>query len=306
MTSGAASPTVGIDVGGTAIKAAVIASDGAIGARARRPTPDRGGDGTAVIDAVHGLVDELRASSPEPPSAVGLAVPGIIDEAAGVARYAAAFGWRDAPIRDLVARATGLPVALGHDVRAAGRAEWAYGAAAGTGDALVVTLGTGIGAAVVVDGRMLVADGYAGQLGHLVVDPRGPDCRCGQRGCLSTQASADAVARRYAERTGREAGASEVARLVGCGDADAVAVWDEAIDALVRGLIVAVTTYGSEIVVLGGGLVLAGDQLIVPVRDRLDERLTFQRHPEVRTAALGDEAGCVGAGILGRTVAIPR
>lgn len=301
---------VGIDLGGTAIKAGVVQPDGTLSARLERPTPPAR-DTDTVVAAMVEVVDALRAEANGAVGAVGVAVPGIIDEARGVAVMAANLGWRDAPVRALLADKTGLPVALGHDVRSACAAEWRLGAARGRSEVVLVTLGTGIGAGVVSDGRLLVGGGYAGQLGHVVVEPGGAPCGCGQRGCLATVASASALARRYrvasgAESAGVDAGrpdrAEEVARRARSGDPVAMSVWDEAVSALAAALATVVTVFGPEIVVLGGGLARAGDQLLVPVRDALLTRLTFQRRPEVVPAALGTDAGILGAALLARGV----
>lgn len=303
---------VGVDVGGTGIKAALIgldvvegAPEEAILAEVRRPTPqdEANGmvDGDATLDVVAELVGELRAQAPDV-AAVGLAVPGILDEENGVATYASGVGWRDLPVRDLLSERLGLPVVLGHDVRSAGLAEWTVGAARGSRDVLLAALGTGVGAAVVTDGRMLQGTGYAGQLGHIVADPDGPPCGCGQVGCLSRIASAGGVASRYADRTGRAVdGALEVARLLEQGDPNARVVWDEATTALGDALVTTTTLFGTELIVLGGGLSLAGEPLFEPVRRRLAERLTFQRHPRVVPALLGDRAGMLGAGLAAGT-----
>jgi glucokinase len=287
---------LGVDVGGTTIKALPVAvTEGgvdALGEGVRRPTPK---DADGVLEAVAAIAGEFPYVE-----ALGVAVPGIIDEPAGVAVTAAAFGWHNVPIRDWLASRTGLPVALGHDVRAGGLAEWRLGASRGAENALLVMLGTGIGSCVVVDGRLLTGSGYAGQLGHTIADPDGPVCGCGQRGCLGMIASARAVARRYAERTGdaEVTTARVVAERARAGDPVAQAVWDEAVSALGDGLVTAVTLFGSEVVVLGGGLALAGDQLIGPVAERLEAKLTFQRRPRVVAAELGDESGILGAALL--------
>ncbi|WP_020579495.1 ROK family protein [Actinopolymorpha alba] len=303
-------PVIGVDVGGTGIKAGLVDHDARILRTLRRPTPTTGG-AAAVLDTVVEVVQSLRAEAGKPVAAVGLAVPGIIDEARGVAVLSANLWWRDTPVRDAIAHATGLPVALGHDVRAACVAEWQVGAARGSSDVLLLTLGTGIGAGVVTDGRLLVGGGYAGQLGHVVIDPDGAACGCGQRGCLGKIASANAVVHRYRERVtaadaaGPDLSARDVARLAGAGEPAAVQVWEEAVAALVTALATAVTIFGSELVVLGGGLSLAGEQLLSPVREQLHARLTFQRKPRIVSAALGDESGLLGAAILGRGAATP-
>lgn len=256
-----------------------------------------------VLDRIAAAFTELAAQAPglglAAPRAAGLCVPGIVDDARGVAVTAANLPWRDAPLGPQLRERLGIPVALGHDVRTGGLAESVLGAAAGAANALFLPLGTGIAACCVVDGRPLVAGGYAGELGHVVVHPDGEPCPCGQRGCLERYASAAAIARRYTEAGGEAVdGSAAVAALVRDGDPIAAQVWDEAIEALVRALHIALTLLGSEVVVVGGGLAEAGDLLLAPLTERLDQALTFQRRPRLVRAALGDQAGCLGAGLL--------
>jgi len=299
---------VGVDVGGTTVKAALVDPErpDVVLARAVLASPPDGPDaGDRVIGACATLVDQLRAAAAElrldRPAAVGVAVPGIIDEPAGVAVYSSGFGWAGTPVRAQLGSRTDLPVAFGHDVRTAGLAEWRLGAGRGVADLLLVALGTGIGAAVVVDGAMLSARGYAGQLGHVVVDPDGPPCGCGQRGCASRLSSAKSIAERYAAATGRPPaevdGSREVAERVRAGDAVAARVWADAMADLGTVLVSAVTLFGSERVVLAGGGSGAGDLLTAPIAEHLAAALTFQRHPEVVAAALGADAGMLGAGL---------
>lgn len=305
--AGPAASVIGIDVGGTTVKAALIdpTRPATVLARVVAPAPPPGqGAGAAVIAACHQLTDQLRAAAKRlgapAPTAVGVAVPGIIDEPAGVAVFAAAFGWRDEPVRDELAALVEAPVAFGHDVRTAGLAEWRLGAGAGADNLLVVSLGTGIGAALVVDGRLISASGYAGQLGHVVIDPAGPECGCGQRGCVGMLASASAIERRYRLAAGRTDvdGAREVAQLVAVGDPVATVVWDAACADLTVMLVAAVTLLGPTRLVLAGGLSEAGRWLSEPIAVHLAAARMFAPMPEVVTATLGSNAGILGAGLL--------
>ncbi|HET8598711.1 MAG TPA: ROK family protein [Segeticoccus sp.] len=290
---------IAVDVGGSSIKAALMDQRARVLAAARAATPRDDTTGEQVVAEVADLVGRLAASSSEPVGAVGLVVPGIVDEQRGRSVFAGNLGWHDLPLRDLLSVACGLPVAFGHDVRAGGLAEVRLGAARGHRNALVVPVGTGIAAALVIDGQPYAGNGYAGELGHLVVEPGGEPCVCGRRGCLEAIASAAALARRYSARSGEPVrGAADVVERVAAGDPVAQAVWDEGITALARGLDAAITLLDPEIVVLAGGLALAGDRLVREVRDRLAAQLTFQPVPEITTAQLGDEAGCLGAGLL--------
>lgn len=291
---------IAIDVGGTAIEAALVDERGGMLSPTSTPTVrNRAADD--VVGQVTEIVRNSEAVAAErgrTPLAVGVAVLGLVDDEAGVAVLSANLGWRDVPIRALIEKTTTLPVAFGHDVRAGGLAEAVLGAGQGVWDHLFLAIGTGVAAAIVLDGRPYVGTGYAGEIGHIVVDAEGTECGCGGRGCLESIASASAIARRYARRTGTNVAAAEVAARAAAGDPQAVAVWDEAVDALAVGLAAYVSLLAPQRVVVGGGLAGAGDQLLEPLRARLAERLSFQRTPELLAAALGEQAGCLGAGLL--------
>lgn len=292
---------VAIDVGGTGMKCAVIDGTGTIRHAERHPTGAHRG-GAAVVETIlsvaEGLAGKARADGLTL-IAAGVVVPGVVDEAHGIAVYAANVDFRDVPLRDLVEARLGLPVALGHDVRAGGLAEARLGAGRGYEQVLVVPVGTGIASAYVLGGHTFAgAHGAAGEIGHVVVRPGGPRCGCGAYGCLEAVASAAAVARTYRERTGVEASAAEVVTRATAGEDAAAQVWRDAIDALADGLRTGLTLFDPELIVIGGGLAEAGDTLLAPLRAALAGRLTFQRMPEMALAQLGDEAGCLGAGLL--------
>ncbi|MEV6022360.1 ROK family protein [Streptomyces sp. NPDC052036] len=295
---------IALDVGGTGMKAALVGAGGELLHRARRATGrERGPD--AVVESILAFAAELRAHGEqhlgEPAAAAGVAVPGIVDAEHGVAAYSANLGWRDIPLRDLLSRRlSGAPVALGHDVRTGGLAEGRIGAGQGADRFLFVPLGTGIAGAIGIDGRVEAgAHGFAGEIGHIVVRPGGTPCPCGQSGCLERYASAAAVSEAWAEASGEpDADAADCARAVTSGDPNAVRIWQQAVDALADGLVTALTLLDPRTIIVGGGLAEAGDTLFTPLRDALRRRLTFQKPPSVVPAALGDTAGCLGAGLL--------
>ncbi|MFG2120895.1 ROK family protein [Streptomyces sp. NPDC048710] len=296
---------IALDVGGTGMKAALVTDAGALLHRARRATDrERGPD--AVVETILDFATELRAYGMEhygePAAAAGLAVPGIVDEEHGIAVYAANLGWRDVPLRALLADRLGVPVALGHDVRTGGLAEGRIGAGKGADRFLFVPLGTGIAGAIGVDGRVEAgAHGFAGEIGHVVVRPGGTPCPCGQRGCLERYASASAVSEAWAAACGDpEADAADCAKAVASGDPNAVRIWQEAVDALADGLVTALTLLDPRTLIIGGGLAEAGEVLFQPLRDAVRRRVTFQKLPSIVPAALGDTAGCLGAGLLAR------
>ncbi|MGW0943828.1 ROK family protein [Streptomyces sp. NPDC002623] len=294
---------IALDVGGTGMKAALVGADGALLHRARRATGrERGPDAVVagILDFAADLHEHGVEEFGEPASAAGLAVPGIVDEANGVAAYAANLGWRNIPLRELLAARLGIPVALGHDVRTGGLAEGRIGAGRGADRFLFVALGTGIAGAIGVEGRVEAgAHGFAGEIGHIVVRPGGTPCPCGQHGCLERFASAAAVSEAWAAACGDpKADAADCAKAVVSGDPNAVRVWQGAVDALADGLVTALTLLDPRVLVIGGGLAEAGETLFTPLREALRRRVTFQKLPETVPAALGDSAGCLGAGLL--------
>jgi glucokinase len=285
---------VALDVGATSMKGAVLTPGLERVSAVRRPTPHGDAAVGAVLDAVGELVERAGAVA-----AVGVAVPGVVDDERGVAVWSENIGWRDVAFRDLLEERTGLKVVVGHDVRAGGTAEIRLGAARGVRNALVIPIGTGISAAMLIDGHLCVGSGYAGEIGHMAVSSEEP-CVCGGTGCLEAVASGPAIARRYARRTGREVAADAVAARAREGDADAVAVWTETIGWLGTALAAATALAAPEIIVIGGGLSGAGDLLTAPLADDLERRLTYHRRPRLTTASFGDEAGCVGAALWAR------
>ncbi|NEA37399.1 ROK family protein [Streptomyces sp. SID13031] len=292
---------VAVDLGGTRMKCGLVAADGAVLHRETRPTPREAG-GRAVLDALLETVVELgqkAAADGHRVRAVGVVVPGIINAENGTVS-AENLAWSNLPVLAALKAAIGSDqqVLLAHDVRAGGYAELRQGALTGTTNSLFLPLGTGIAAAMVVDGSLVSGDGYAGELGHtrFVHGPSAEQCACGQWGCLETIASAAALARRYAVRTGRVVdGAREVLELLAQGDADAAVVWREALAALTDALVLYTTLVAPTRIALGGGLVGAGETLLAPLREGVHARLTFQREPEIVAAVLGEEAGCLGA-----------
>lgn len=287
---------LGIDVGGTTMKAAARTrrADGSLSEpewTVRRPTPP---DATAA-DALGEFAEALIAQH-GPVDAVGLAIPGIVDDASGVAEFSVAPTWRDLPLRDAMAARLGLPVALGHDTRMGGLAEGRAGAAVGFRDYLFVSLGTGVGGMLCLDGSPRLGPHHrAGEIGHVVVEPNGVECGCGQRGCLESIASATGISRLYGVDG---VSAREVARRAARGERRASEVWQTATSALVTALVGAITMFDLELVVLGGGVAQAGAQLIDPVSRELASRLTFQHAPDVVRAALGDEGAVLGAALI--------
>ena len=297
-----------VDLGGSLTKIAYADRRGRLSSTDRLPTP-LSEDGDALVSwLADRICDYVRARSRDTCAGFGVVVPGIIEAATGRVVAAPNVGWVDVPLRDRLTALTGLPGVVAHDVRSGGLAEWRVGAGRGVDNLLFLPLGTGIAGAMIVDGRLLDADGYAGEIGHVAVRAAGDlVCACGQVGCLETVASAAGVVRSYRRLAGAgptTAGgaaldARRVAELARSGDVSALAAFAVAADALTEALLLYLTLLGPELVVIGGGLAGAAD-LLIPQLDRaIQSRLTFQRHPKIVPALLGADAGVIGAGLVG-------
>ena len=300
--SGVDPVVVALDVGGTGMKCALVRPDGTVHHSERHPThAERGPEAVTahILDVAAGLAGRAHADGLDPVAA-GISVPGVIDEENGVAVWSSNVGFRGVPLRSLLAERLGVPAVLGHDVRAGGIAEARLGAGRGQRHVLFVGIGTGIAAALVVDGAGYPgAHGAAGEVGHIVVRPGGTPCPCGARGCLEAEGSARAIGARYAYLSGVPgATALDVVTRASGGEPLAATVWHEAVEALADGLVTAQALYDVGVLVLGGGLAEAGDALLDPLRAEFRRRITFHRMPEIVRAELGDTAGCLGTALL--------
>ena len=306
---------MGIDVGGTKVLGvAVPHGDGEPTGEVRLPTPE---GPEALVDALATVVDSVRAVTDGELASIGVGVPGLV-AIDGTLRVGPNLpGVLEFPVVAELSARTGLAVTADNDATCATWAEHERGAASGATDAVLVTLGTGIGAGVVAGGELQRgANGFAGEPGHMVVDPHGPRCPCGRRGCWERFASGSGLGRlaREAAHAGRAARMVELAggdpedvrgphvtAAARDGDADALAVFDSFAWWVALGIANLVNVLDPSVVVIGGGLVEAGDVLLEPVRAAFDELVLAARHrPPVAIvrAALGERAGAIGAGLL--------
>ena len=284
---------VAVDVGGTTIKAARLTLDGRLVERIDLPTPVAGGP----EDVVAAVCDTAAALATRDVLAVGVCIPGLLDTDAGVVRWAPNLGLRDTPLAAAVAERVELPVVLRHDVRAALHAERVLGLGAAD-DLLLLVLGTGIAAGLLVDGRPVRGrTDAAGELGHMPVHVDGEPCSCGQRGCLEVYASAGGLVRRYRAAGGRSD--LSAADLVDALPADPVAarVWTDATRTLGQALITATLLLDPALIVLAGGLTGAGARLLDPVTAVLTGGLAWRSAPPLVISPLGGQAGMYGAAL---------
>lgn len=313
--------TLGIDIGGTKIAAGLVDERGGLSRRTVVPTgaPD-GRD--AVLERVVALARAVIAGAPEPPVAVGVASAGLVDRISGVVVSATDLlpGWGGVALRGHLETALGLPVEVDNDVNAMALAELELGAARGERDALCVAVGTGVGGAVIVDGRFVRgARGLAGHVGHVVLMAGGRRCTCGARGCVEAYVSGPAIAREFARRAGRhrlrewldvrpsEVTIQHVVRCLGSGPNESTRLADQTISRAGRllghvlgGL---ANLLDPGVIVIGGGVTAGlGDRFVSAVQAGLVETaLPAIRGVRVAPADLGADAGLVGAGLLAMT-----
>lgn len=309
-------PVLGVDLGGTHIRAAAIAPDGQILARRQAPTEPRQGL-DAMLDRLATVVAEAATAGGAAAAApVGVAVPGPIDPRTGFLHFTPNLGLRDLPMRDRLRERLGRPVVVGNDANAAALGEWRFGAGQGARHLVFLVCGTGVGGGVIVDGRLLVGrSGLAAELGHMVIALDGPICHCGRRGCLEALAAGWAIARdarqlldaglpslladTLAERGAEPTGAA-IAAAAREGDGLALEVLTRAGRALGVGVASLAHVFNPEVIVIGGGVIAAGDLLFDPLREAFAAQLLegFGDGLQVVPSALAQDAGLLGAGVL--------
>lgn len=307
---------IGIDIGGTKIAGALVDAQGAIVLEERVPSP--AGDPEAMVDAVVGLIQRLSANHKV--IGAGVAAAGFIDADQSTIIYAPNISWRNEPFKAKLEAKLDIPVIIENDANAAGWAEYRYGAGRGYKHMVMLTIGTGVGGAVIADSRMLRGGfGIAGELGHIRVVPDGLLCGCGQHGCLESYASGSALLRsaKALAVSGDPAGQrlreieAEAGQLTGLEVYKAILENDEGALSVLRelgswlgqaiGSLVAVLD--PEVVVIGGGVSAAGDLLLDPIRDAYLAHLPAKGYrPELKiiAAEFVNDAGVVGAADLVR------
>jgi glucokinase len=303
---------IGVDLGGTKLLAGTVDAELRVHHRAYRLARR-----DAVLDTIVEAVQEAREATTREIAAVGVGVPCLVEPRRGVAMACNHLPLVDVPIRDILAERIGLPVVLDNDTNAALVAECRFGAARGARDVVMLTVGTGIGGGLLVGGQIVRgATGAAAELGHIVVDDDGPPCpgNCPNHGCLEAFVSGPALAREgrraptpapesglgRALAGGREITGPLVTELAHDGDAAARAVIAGLGRWLGIGIASFVNVFNPEVVVVGGGLVAAGDLLLAPARAVVAERALVPARDQVRIvpARFGDESGMLGAAAL--------
>jgi glucokinase len=293
---------IGVDLGGTNLKAAVV--DEALAVRASVERVIAGLALEELLAALTGAVEELREAADAEIEAVGLGIAGLIDADSGLVVSSTHHPIAGVPIAEILSERVGLAVLADNDANVALLAEVREGAAAGERIALIVALGTGVGGAVAFDGEIYRgARGAAAEFGHIVLSPDGPACGpgCRSRGCLEALVSGSALAR-DATAAGLPGDGARVSELARAGDETALRVLRELGEWLGLGLLSLANVFGPDVIVVGGGVSAAGELILEPARRIVRERApaVIGEHVAIRQARFGAHAGMLGAAILAR------
>lgn len=309
---------IGVDLGGTKLLAGVVDAELRVGHRARRSAHAANRD--ELLATIEDAVREARAEARGEVSAVGLGIPALLDRDRRFAMFSTHLPLEGVDVAGELRARVGLPVLVDNDTDCALLAEWRHGAAAGASVAVMITLGTGIGGAVLLEGRPLRgAYGAAGELGHWPVEMDGPRCqgKCPNRGCLEALASGSALVREATRVAGERPDSALANEIVGGealtgprvtalaqgGDAaacDVVALIGRRLGAGLSGI---VNVFDPDVVVVGGGVVTAGELLLGPAREEYERRVLplGRERARILPAAFGEEAGLIGAAVLARS-----
>jgi len=283
---------IGIDVGGTKCLGVAIDAEGEVARHVRLPTPHA----DALVETLAEIVLQLGECS-----SLGIGVPGLITPDGVIRASPNLISAKEFPLRELMAKRLDLQVVVENDATCAALSEWKFGAAKGASDAWMITLGTGIGGGF-VSGSVLQrgAHGFAGEVGHMVVDPNGPDCPCGRKGCWERFASGNGLSYLANGEKGED-----VLNRARDGAQDAIEIVNVFARWVALGLVNITNLTDPEVIVIGGG-VIASAEIVMPRIGHWFEQLLYspkhRAHPRLVSAQLGEQAGAIGAAMLGATV----
>lgn len=295
---------LGLDIGGTKLAAGVMTATGDLASFLRCPTPD----GRRPADVLRELFrlgrDAVSAAGLGEPGIIGIGCGGPVDTATGIVDQPPNLpGWPRIPVTRLTEAEFGRPVRLENDAVAAVLGEYHYGSGQGSKAFCYLTVSTGVGGAIMLDGQPIRGrSGNGGEIGHMIVVHDGRPCNCGSAGCLEAYVSGTSIAAIAAEGLARgvesslppNPTAADVSEAAAAGDRFAAGVWADAVDILGSGLATLSNIFEPDLIVLGGGVTRAGAHLLRPLHERL-ERQPFIADTEVRISQFGDTVGVVGA-----------
>jgi glucokinase len=309
--------SIGIDIGGTKILGALVDPEGKILTELRVPSPAQ--DPDLMVDTVVGLIEELTSQATDVIAGVGVAAAGFIDAEQSHILYAPNLNWRNEPMKERLQKRISLPVFIENDANAAGWAEYKFGAGRGSKDMAMLTLGTGVGGAIIADYKLRRGGfGIGGELGHVRVVQDGRQCGCGRRGCVEQYSSGTAVVKAARKLVANEGPMGQRLRELSLGneltglhvyqallesDPGAVSLVRTAADYLAQAMGTIVAVLDPQVFVIGGGLSEAGDLILDPIREALSSQLPakgYRPEPKIVAARFTNQAGVIGAADLAR------
>jgi len=313
---------IGIDIGGTKVAGGVVDRDGNVSHRARRDTPSRSKSPDVVEGTIIEVVNELmQLAGPDSVGAVGIGAAGFVAADRATVVFAPHLSWRHEPLRDALQKRVAVPIFVDNDANAAAWAEWKFGAARGETHVMMITLGTGIGGGILIDGQVQRGRfGIAGEFGHMQVVPGGHRCECGNRGCWEQYASGNALVREAhslfsanspiaSDLLGAADGVVDnltgplITQAARDGDPTACELLAEIGHWLGVGIANLAAAFDPGMFVIGGGVSAAGDLLLTSARDTFRRHLTgrgYRPEAAIVAAQLGNDAGLIGAADLAR------
>lgn len=314
---------VGVDVGGTKIAAGVVDRQGQVHGRTQHPTDVSSPEMTlrAIAHAIESTM-EISGYDRASISAVGLGIPGKVDPDRGIGIVSVNLGWRDVPVKSMLEEYLQIPCFIENDVKAATLGELHYGAGQSMRNLVYLTVGTGIAAGVIIEGKLYRGStGMAGEIGHAIVEPNGPRCKCGTRGCLEAvaagpaiaaqanaalQAGANTILKEMAAQNEDRVSAEMVFQAAAQGDRVALLCMEEAGRYLGLAIFTLIMHYDPQMIILGGGVSNAGELILDPIRRELERQATWSftarevLNPEmIRTSTLGQDVAILGAAAVG-------
>ena len=309
--------SIGIDLGGTNIAVGAVDEAGKIIGRANRPTGAQRPYNEVIRDMAETVRDAAKNAGVEMKDvqSVGCGVPGFYSAETGRVPFCTNLGWKDVPLREEMGKYFDTPFFCDNDATVAALAEAKAGRSAHVQNSVLLTLGTGLGSGIILNGRVFAGShGVAGEIGHFIYHENGVRCTCGKRGCFERYASATALIRigceaalRHPESvlrdiTPNQMTARTVVDAAREGDPAAVEAFDEYTTHLAKGIVSVINFLDPEMILLGGGVSAAGDFLLNPVREKVNQNKFYSTlpHGEIALAALGNDAGIIGAAMLGR------
>ena len=311
---------IGIDLGGTGIKIGVVDESGAILSQGETPTLAGRPYEDIIADMGRCMLDVMARGGFEEKdvASIGVGIPGVADEKTGHVIFCTNLGWREVPFVSEMRKYFNLPIIVDNDATVAGYAESVAGVSKGTDSSVFITLGTGVGGGIVIHGKPYSgAHGIGSEIGHMIIKMDGELCTCGNRGCFERYASATAIIRDakravaedpkslIMERCGGDPEKINAKIVIDCakeGDATAKRVFDEYVKGLAHGIVSIFNVLDPEVIVLGGGVSMAGEYLLKAVRDAVKPLVFFKTlpYPSIQLARLGADAGIIGAALLGK------